>query len=431
MINNIPKENSKDSGIYIIRNTITDKIYIGSTTYFRLRYNKHFFELSSGKHPSKHLLSSYRKYGKNSFTFEVLEIIKPELFRTKELFEKHIVERENYFINKYKSNKNIFGYNLRISAETNRGIKHSSEALTRIKGKLLSNETREKMSASRIGEKHHSALLNEKDVKIIKLLIHYGFRNTNISKLLKVGKSVINDIKNNGSWKHVSLTDKDIESFDDSKFNLNNKSWLDKKSVLLIKYLIRLNIQKSIIAEFSGVPYSTVKGIHSGKIYSKIKLEEKDIIYFENSINTKDIKECEINHKTKLHYKRKSTSLKGSLNPTAKLNENEVIEITEMLKNKKTLKFIAEKFKVGIHTISKIKTGQNWSQITGFGTQKKGLLKGEEHPNVKHSDEVVLNVIRLSKIGKTTKEICNLLDLEKSFVNRIKSGKSRSYLYDK
>lgn len=137
MINNIPKEKSKDSGIYAIKNTINNKIYIGSTTYFRLRYNKHFFELSSGKHPSKHLLSSYRKHGKNSFTFNIVEIIRPESFQTKELFEKAIVERENYFINKFQSNNRNFGYNLRISAETNRGIKHSSQALTRIKGKKI------------------------------------------------------------------------------------------------------------------------------------------------------------------------------------------------------------------------------------------------------------------------------------------------------
>lgn len=143
------------------------------------------------------------------------------------------------------------------------------------------------MSASRMGEKHHSALIKEKDVKMIKLLIHFGFRNTNISKYLNVSKSIINDIKNNGSWKNVFLTKKDIESFDETNYHLDKKSWLDKKSVLLIKYLLGLNIQKSIITEFSGVPYSTVKGIHSGKIYGKIRLEEKDIKFLRIQLTQK------------------------------------------------------------------------------------------------------------------------------------------------
>lgn len=431
MINNIPLDNSKDSGIYIIKNTINNKTYIGSTTHFRLRYNKHYFELSSGKHPSKHLLASYQKNGKNTFTFDILEIINQESFRTKELFEKHIIARENYFINKYKSNNNSFGYNLRIAAETNRGIKHSEDALTRLKGKKLSKETINKMSLSRIGEKHHSAILNEKDVKLIKLLIYNDFRNINIAKYLNVNKSVVNDIKNNGSWKHIVISKKDIANFEPSLYTLDNKSRLDKSSVLLIKYLLWINISKPIITEFTGVSYSTIKGIQSGKIYNKFDIKKKDLDYFNRNINKKDLLECEIQHKTKIEIRRKSLSLKGSSNPASKLTESEVIQIVKLLKANKSLKYISEIFKVGIHSISKIKTGQNWANLTGFDSKKKGILKGENHPNVKHTDEVALKIIKLSKIGKTTKEICDLLNLEKTFVNRIKSGKTRTYLFKK
>ena len=79
-----------------------------------------------------------------------------------------------------------------------------------------------------------------------------------------------------------------------------------------------------------------------------------------------------------------------------------------------------------LHCIYKIKSGDNWSHLTGFTVQRSGPAKGAAHHNFKHSDAVVLQIIALAAEGKTTKEITSLLSLEKTFVNRVRSGKARN-----
>lgn len=72
---NIDQEQSKLSGIYVIRNKTNNKIYIGSTNCFQKRYWDHVSFLRSGKHVNKHLQSSFNKYGEDNFTFDLLELV--------------------------------------------------------------------------------------------------------------------------------------------------------------------------------------------------------------------------------------------------------------------------------------------------------------------------------------------------------------------
>ena len=177
MINNLNIKNKKLAGIYCIENLIDSKKYIGSTTCFQKRYSKHLFELKNGFHSSLHLQKAYFKYGANNFSFSILELINNEIID----FEEVLLSTENQYIERLKSNNKLFGYNLRISAFSNYGIKHSPSAKTRIKGKRLSDSTKEKMSLSRQGENHPAAKLTRQTVKEIKVLIEKGVRNTNIA----------------------------------------------------------------------------------------------------------------------------------------------------------------------------------------------------------------------------------------------------------
>ena len=90
------------SGIYIIKNTQNNKVYVGSSVNVKNREYKHFWMLGRGVHDNPHLQKSYNKYGKSSFIFEVVEICD----------ESKLIDKENYYISSYKANFTSFGYNL-------------------------------------------------------------------------------------------------------------------------------------------------------------------------------------------------------------------------------------------------------------------------------------------------------------------------------
>lgn len=76
--------------IYKIVNNKTNKIYIGQTKRsLRERKNQHFSELKNQKHYNTQLQEDYNKYGKNSFSFEILE---------NNVKEENLIEKETYWI---------------------------------------------------------------------------------------------------------------------------------------------------------------------------------------------------------------------------------------------------------------------------------------------------------------------------------------------
>ncbi len=89
-------------GIYRIMNLEDKKVYIGSSINTENREYKHFWMLKRGTHDNIHLQRSFNKFGEKSFSFETIE----------ECEESILVERENFYIQHYKSNISDFGYNL-------------------------------------------------------------------------------------------------------------------------------------------------------------------------------------------------------------------------------------------------------------------------------------------------------------------------------
>lgn len=90
------------SGIYIIKNLINNKVYVGSSINLNSREYKHFWMLDKGMHDNHYLQQSYNKHGKDSFIFEIVCNCEPG----------ELVLKENYYIDLYKSNKQTSGYNL-------------------------------------------------------------------------------------------------------------------------------------------------------------------------------------------------------------------------------------------------------------------------------------------------------------------------------
>lgn len=88
-------------GIYKITNIKNNKVYIGSSKDVEKRIYNHKLRLKYGIHINKHLQSSYNKYGKENFKFEILVQIKEFILR----------KAEQFYINKYQSINPKYGYN--------------------------------------------------------------------------------------------------------------------------------------------------------------------------------------------------------------------------------------------------------------------------------------------------------------------------------
>ena len=114
------------SGIYAIRNLINGKMYIGSASNLSNRQRTHYKELCANKHCNRKLQNAWNKYGKDAFSFEILEHIK---------CIKNLLEREQYHMDLLCPQ-----YNIRKIAKSNLGL-------------TFGQSTREKQSKAKKGIK--------------------------------------------------------------------------------------------------------------------------------------------------------------------------------------------------------------------------------------------------------------------------------------
>lgn len=107
--------------IYAIKNLVNNKVYIGSTKSPKNRKYEHFWRLKKNIHHSQHLQRSYNKYGKDFFSYYILEECDSNIRKEKEIF----------YINKFQSYKRDFGYNVYEPNEQN--FTCSPETIEKIK----------------------------------------------------------------------------------------------------------------------------------------------------------------------------------------------------------------------------------------------------------------------------------------------------------
>ena len=103
----------KICGIYCIKNTIDNNIYIGSSIDINKRKKQNFSALKNNKHYSRYLQMSFNKYKENNFSFSILEECESE----------NLLIREQHFIDILNPR-----YNICKIAGNSLGTKRTQEA---------------------------------------------------------------------------------------------------------------------------------------------------------------------------------------------------------------------------------------------------------------------------------------------------------------
>ena len=68
----------RQPAIYVIRNSVTGRCYIGSSINPRKRWNEHRSALNNRRHENSHLQRAWWKYGADAFSFTVAEYVDDE-----------------------------------------------------------------------------------------------------------------------------------------------------------------------------------------------------------------------------------------------------------------------------------------------------------------------------------------------------------------
>ena len=63
-------------GVFQIRNTVSGKIFVDSSTNMNAKWNRNRLQLNVGNHPNTELQNDWNEFGEKVFKFEILEELK-------------------------------------------------------------------------------------------------------------------------------------------------------------------------------------------------------------------------------------------------------------------------------------------------------------------------------------------------------------------
>lgn len=94
------------SGLYKITNVKNGKFYIGSSKDVEFRWSEHKKHLNGNYHINKKLQNAWNFYGKENFSFDILETVN----------ECDLLVKEQFYLNMFKPHMKEIGYNINPSA---------------------------------------------------------------------------------------------------------------------------------------------------------------------------------------------------------------------------------------------------------------------------------------------------------------------------
>lgn len=129
--------------IYKVTNRANGKVYVGQTVQ-SLRARKKDHKNGIGKHPQLALYRAFKKYGFETFDWEVIDYATSKY---------ELDEKEKRYVEQLRVTDRLYGYNMTFGGE---GGKHTDEVKLRIgasnKGRIKSEDERRKLSESLKGK---------------------------------------------------------------------------------------------------------------------------------------------------------------------------------------------------------------------------------------------------------------------------------------
>jgi len=214
--------------VYKITNTINGQIYVGKTSNPQRRWTRHKSDASNSDLAPK-LYRSMRKYGKENFTFEVIESF--ELEHNAYEAEVKLIEQMDSIKNGlnvaaggigFSSGENNPNYGKPMKQhvkqallEANLGKTLSDEHKNNISknnkrtrlGRVWSEESKLKSSLSHegkyVGEKNPSSKLTQQNVDEIRVMLENKTPHREIAKIYNVSKSAITLISSGKTWTKI------------------------------------------------------------------------------------------------------------------------------------------------------------------------------------------------------------------------------------
>lgn len=200
-------------GVYIFRNTINGKCYIGSTVMtLKKRMEHHLWHLRENKHKNNHFQSAWNKYGEDAFEYDILEVCDKKDCLVREQYYLDTILFAQDFINGISKKFQELGYNINPSSTGTPSLnKETIEKRTKTFSEYVSK-------ASEYYQKLKSFEIDFDDIPEKYLSIIYGWYN-NVPW---------NKGKHYESTDHLkvpkTITDKVLKSREKNSINARNKS---------------------------------------------------------------------------------------------------------------------------------------------------------------------------------------------------------------
>lgn len=283
------------SGIYIIRNKTSNKVYIGQSVDVKRRLSTHKSLLERGKHENDYLQKSFNKDGIENFEFKLIELCN----------KSELDYKERYWIKYYDSMNRDKGYNMESGGNENKEF--SQDRIDSITGKgnpmfgkHHSNKAKESIMKANRG---HNNKLTELEVAEIKEKLFLGHEVNKLANEYNVAKSTISKINKciNWSWVREDLNSK-----------LLNKDETFKKEVIKL-YNEGNSITKicSIYNKDNRTIKNIVKDLFDKKESERLNRNDKLIKDFDAGLSKNEIiKKYNISNTTYIRLTREAFNKK-------------------------------------------------------------------------------------------------------------------------